>query len=206
MSLTPSSQKSSHWQEHPELSDINHSNWSLFFSDGFHQPSSLLSHFSPDLTALSQELKFAEWLIFLSVTLLLQWDFDGWVLGIFSRVGGKVLQENWRRQKWERQWLKMCSHPPDPREEQSWPLLMDQIHGILGVPQILRGSLRFLCWWPRDVRADLLQKSNLIVQENLLSPVSICSYHFLRITLKLSYMGVFFFLSHRGLTPPGVYH
>lgn len=73
-----------------------------YFSSGFHQPSSRLNCFSLNLTALSQELKFAEWLIFLSVTLLLQWDFDWWVLGIFSHVGDKVLQENLRGQKWER--------------------------------------------------------------------------------------------------------
>lgn len=49
-----------------------------YFSSGSHQPRSLLSHLSPNLTALSQELKFAEWLIFLSVTVLLLRDFDWW--------------------------------------------------------------------------------------------------------------------------------
>lgn len=36
-------------------------------------------------------------------------------MGIFWHVGSKVLQENWRRQKWERQWLKMHSSPASPQ-------------------------------------------------------------------------------------------
>lgn len=56
------------------------------------------------------------------------------------------------------------------------------------------------------MRADLLQKSNLIARGKSASPISICSYHFLRITLKPSYMGVFFLYGCSGLPPPGVYH
>lgn len=131
--------------------------------------SSLLSHFSHNLTALSWDLKLAEWLIFLKVSYIFT-TVRLWLTvsqGLFSLAEGKVLWEKWRRQKWKRLWLKILSSPASPRGRTELTTCnenVDQIHGTLGVSQILKGSLQFLCWWPGDIRADLLQKSNLIAQ------------------------------------------
>lgn len=85
-------------------------------------------------------------------------------MGIFWHVGSKVLQENWRRQKWERQWLKMCSSLASPQGRTELTTSYGSNPWHPWQVSDLRGSLQFLCWWPGETRAALLQKSNLIAQ------------------------------------------
>lgn len=110
----------------------------------------------------------------------------------------------------KRLWLKMCSTPASPRGRAGLITSngnVNQSHSTLGVSPILRGSSQFLCWWPGDMRADLLQKSNLIAQGKSVFPpfpfVLIISSELLLnwvIWVFSSYMGV------ADYPPPGEYH
>lgn len=110
----------------------------------------------------------------------------------------------------KRLWLKMCSTPASLQGRAGLITSngnVNQSHSTLGVSQILRGSSQFLCWWPGDMRADLLQKSNLIAQGKSAFPpfpfVLIISSELLLnwvIWVFSSYMGV------ADYPPPGVYH